>query len=51
LRRAIPGLSLAGNGYNGIGVPDCIRSGRVAASQAAADSTAAIAAAPHVAQP
>jgi len=26
-----PGLSLAGNGYRGIGIPDCIRSGQVAA--------------------
>ena len=23
----LPGLALAGNGYNGIGVPDCVRSG------------------------
>ena len=28
---AHPGLLLAGNGYRGIGVPDCIRSGRKAA--------------------
>ncbi len=27
LRTHIPGLFLAGNGYRGIGVPDCIRSG------------------------
>lgn len=27
----IPGLHLAGSGYNGIGLPDCIRSGREAA--------------------
>jgi oxygen-dependent protoporphyrinogen oxidase len=27
LRRRLPGLALAGNGYNGIGVPDCVRSG------------------------
>ncbi len=26
-----PGLRLAGNGYRGIGIPDCIRSGRIAA--------------------
>ena len=29
---AIPGLYLAGNGYTGIGVPDCIRMGRAAAA-------------------
>jgi protoporphyrinogen/coproporphyrinogen III oxidase len=29
---AIPGLSLAGNAYDGIGLPDCVRSGRQAAS-------------------
>ncbi|HXJ90831.1 MAG TPA: protoporphyrinogen oxidase [Candidatus Binatia bacterium] len=28
LRKALPGLALAGNGYGGIGVPDCVRSGR-----------------------
>jgi len=28
LRKQIPGLALAGNGYRGIGVPDCVRSGR-----------------------
>ncbi len=27
LRRKSPGLALAGNGYCGIGVPDCVRSG------------------------
>lgn len=27
-----PGLSLAGNGYRGIGLPDCIRSGKEAAA-------------------
>jgi len=32
--RQMPGLWLAGNGYRGIGVPDCIRSGREAARQA-----------------
>lgn len=26
----IPGLALAGNGYRGIGIPDCIRSGELA---------------------
>lgn len=33
LRQQLPGLALAGNGYGGIGVPDCIRSGREAAAQ------------------
>ncbi len=33
LRQKLPGLALAGNGYRGIGVPDCIRSGRDAAEQ------------------
>jgi oxygen-dependent protoporphyrinogen oxidase len=32
---AIPGLFLAGNGYSGIGIPDCIRMGRAAAASAA----------------
>lgn len=27
LRQALPGLALAGNGFSGIGVPDCVRSG------------------------
>jgi oxygen-dependent protoporphyrinogen oxidase len=30
---AHPGLALAGNGYRGIGIPDCIHSGEIAASQ------------------
>jgi len=30
----LPGLYLAGNAYEGIGVPDCIRTGRQAAAQA-----------------
>jgi protoporphyrinogen/coproporphyrinogen III oxidase len=34
LRQQLPGLALAGNGYRGIGVPDCIRSGRDAAQLA-----------------
>ena len=34
LRQQLPGLALAGNGYKGIGVPDCIRSGQDAARQA-----------------
>ncbi|MGA6982764.1 MAG: protoporphyrinogen oxidase [Candidatus Sulfotelmatobacter sp.] len=33
LRRQLPGLALAGNGYRGIGVPDCVRSGQDAAKQ------------------
>jgi len=33
LLRQLPGLTLAGNGYRGIGVPDCIRSGSEAASK------------------
>jgi protoporphyrinogen/coproporphyrinogen III oxidase len=32
LRRQLPGLALAGNAYRGIGVPDCVRSGRDAAA-------------------
>lgn len=34
LRRQLPGLALAGNAYRGIGVPDCVRSGRDAAREA-----------------
>jgi protoporphyrinogen/coproporphyrinogen III oxidase len=33
LRQQLPGLALAGNGYRGIGVPDCVRSGQEAAKQ------------------
>jgi protoporphyrinogen/coproporphyrinogen III oxidase len=33
LREKLPGLALAGNGYRGIGVPDCVRSGRDAARE------------------
>jgi protoporphyrinogen/coproporphyrinogen III oxidase len=33
LRQQLPGLALAGNGYRGIGVPDCILSGKEAAAQ------------------
>jgi len=29
----LPGLALAGNGYRGIGIPDCIRSGELAAEK------------------
>lgn len=32
----LPGLSLAGNAYSGIGIPDCIRTGRAAARAALA---------------
>lgn len=31
LTREVQGLALAGNGYHGIGIPDCIRSGETAA--------------------
>ena len=31
LLQQLPGLALAGNGYRGIGVPDCIRTGAEAA--------------------
>ena len=33
LVRQIPGLYLAGNGYHGIGIPDCVRMGQEAATQ------------------
>jgi protoporphyrinogen/coproporphyrinogen III oxidase len=36
LRRNLPGLALAGNAFNGIGVPDCVRSGSEAAAKAMA---------------
>ena len=36
LRQQMPGLALAGNGFRGIGVPDCVRSGQEAAALAAA---------------
>jgi oxygen-dependent protoporphyrinogen oxidase len=29
----LPGLRLAGNAYEGIGIPDCIRMGRRAAKE------------------
>ncbi len=37
LRQKLPGLALAGNGYSGIGVPDCVRSGAEAASKILAE--------------
>jgi len=36
--RSIPGLCLAGNAYQGIGIPDCIRMGRQAALQTHTES-------------
>jgi oxygen-dependent protoporphyrinogen oxidase len=38
LCQQLPGLALAGNGYRGIGIPDCIRSGREAAAKVIANS-------------
>lgn len=43
---ALPGLQLAGNAYDGIGIPDCIRLGRKAAKE-----LAALAANPATARP
>ena len=37
---AVPGLFLAGSGFNAIGIPDCIADGRAAAARAAAYLTA-----------
>jgi protoporphyrinogen/coproporphyrinogen III oxidase len=37
VRQKLPGLALAGNGYSGIGVPDCVRSGTEAASKILAE--------------
>lgn len=37
LRQRLPGLALAGNGYSGIGVPDCVRSGTEAAGKVLRD--------------
>jgi oxygen-dependent protoporphyrinogen oxidase len=31
---ALPGLSLAGAAYRGVGIADCVRSGEAAAEQA-----------------
>jgi oxygen-dependent protoporphyrinogen oxidase len=33
LCRQLPKLALAGNGYRGIGIPDCVRTGRDAANR------------------
>jgi oxygen-dependent protoporphyrinogen oxidase len=33
----IPGIYLAGNAYRGIGIPDCVRSGKKAAEAAVAE--------------
>jgi oxygen-dependent protoporphyrinogen oxidase len=33
LRQQLPALALAGNGYRGIGIPDCVRSGSEAVKQ------------------
>ncbi len=38
--RGRPGLALAGNGYRGIGIPDCIHSGEMAVAQVAAEPVA-----------
>ena len=38
LRQSLPGLTLAGNAYRGIGVPDCILSGQKAAEEIAGPS-------------
>lgn len=38
---ALPGLKLAGNAYDGIGIPDCIRLGRKAAKELAAQAAGA----------
>jgi oxygen-dependent protoporphyrinogen oxidase len=38
---ALPGLKLAGNAYDGIGIPDCIRTGRNAAKELLAEQPVA----------
>jgi oxygen-dependent protoporphyrinogen oxidase len=35
--QALPGLALAGSGYRGVGISDCVRSGETAAERALAD--------------
>jgi protoporphyrinogen/coproporphyrinogen III oxidase len=37
-RDQLPGLTLAGNGYRGIGVPDCVRTGQEAAKEVVSKS-------------
>jgi len=49
--RELPGLYLAGNAYDGIGIPDCIRTGRAAARQALARLAPAAAQAGHESPP
>lgn len=39
LRRQLPGLTLAGNAFRGIGVPDCVRTGRDAAAELIASAS------------
>ena len=39
---ALPGLRLAGNAYDGIGIPDCIRTGRNAAKELMAEKQVAV---------
>lgn len=39
---ALPGLRLAGNAYDGIGIPDCIRTGRTAAKELMAEKQVAV---------
>ena len=40
LRRTLPaGIEVAGSGYDGMGVPACVRSGRAAAGRAAEHAT------------
>lgn len=43
LRRQLPGLALAGNGFRGIGVPDCVRSGQEAAKEVLAAKASPVA--------
>jgi len=40
---ALPGLRLAGNAYDGIGIPDCIRTGRNAARELISEKETAVA--------
>jgi oxygen-dependent protoporphyrinogen oxidase len=40
---ALPGLRLAGNAYDGIGIPDCIRLGRKAAKELVAEQASLLA--------